>query len=103
MLHHNLARVWIVTKIPLPKPNDFDFPSFNFYPDCNFNTTFEGMPNELKTCKWVRPWLRSLCETSLPIISLLRKKEDFYKNKLQDLLTNELHGAMPALGSARQT
>ena len=100
MLHYNLARVWIVTKIPLPKPSEFNFPSFNFYPDCNFNTTFEGMPNELKTYKWVRPWLRSLCETSLPIISLLRKKEDFYKNKLQDLLTNELHRAMPALGSA---
>ena len=25
MLHHNLARVWIVTKIPLPKPNNFTF------------------------------------------------------------------------------
>ena len=100
ILHNNLACVWIVTKIPTPKPHEFNFPTFNFNPDCNFNTSFGNLPNDSKTYYWVRPWLHSLCESSLPVVSLLRKKENYYRSKLQNLVSNELHQGIPALSSA---
>ena len=36
LLHHNLERVWVVTKIAIPKLEDIHFPDINFDPDCKF-------------------------------------------------------------------
>ena len=36
LLYHNLERVWVVTKITIPKLEDIHFPDINFDPDCKF-------------------------------------------------------------------
>ena len=36
LLHHNIDRVWIITKIALPKMEDISFPDAAFDPDCPF-------------------------------------------------------------------
>ena len=36
LLHHNIERVWVITKIALPKLGDIHFPDINFDPDCKF-------------------------------------------------------------------
>ena len=94
ILHHNLARVWIVTKFPLPAMNKFYFPSFNLHPHCDFNSSSNGgltqpfngylsskggaygsvppnsPPNSQSSIdlNWARPWLRHVCKNSLPIL-----------------------------------
>ena len=126
LLHHNLARVWIVTKFPLPPLNKFYFPSFNFHPQCDFNKSsssssvpdsgpFNGhlstkghpsAPAERKIgvrteeLNWARPWLRQVCEHSLPILSLIQKKDDFYRSKLQQLVEHDLYGNLLSHRSA---
>ena len=35
-LHHSIDRVWIVTKVALPKLEDIHFPDIAFDPDCAF-------------------------------------------------------------------
>ena len=39
ILHHNMARVWIVTKFPLPRFEDLEITDRVFNPDCNFAVT----------------------------------------------------------------
>ena len=36
LLHHNIHRLWIITKVVVPKLNDVKFPDINFDPDCDF-------------------------------------------------------------------
>ena len=36
LLHHNIDRVWIITKVALPKLEDISFPDIAFDPDCAF-------------------------------------------------------------------
>ena len=36
LLHHSIDRVWIVTKVALPKLEDIHFPDIAFDPDCTF-------------------------------------------------------------------
>ena len=36
LLHHNIHRVWIITKMVVPKLNDVKFPDINFDPNCTF-------------------------------------------------------------------
>ena len=35
-LNHNIDRVWVVTKIVIPKYEGIRFPNISFNPDCNF-------------------------------------------------------------------
>ena len=122
LLHHNLARVWIVTKFPLPALNKFYFPEFNFHPQCDFNKSsdtssvfdkgpFNGHINSKKglfqnnqpsqnDLDWARPWLRQVCEHSLPILSLMKRKDDFYRSKLQHLVEHDLYGNLLTYRSA---
>ena len=34
--HNNIHRVWIITKVVLPKLKDITFPNITFDPDCQF-------------------------------------------------------------------
>ena len=36
LLHHNIHRVWIITKVALPKLQDIAFPDIAFDPECAF-------------------------------------------------------------------
>ena len=39
IINHNLARVWIVNKFPMPKWEEYNFPDIEFLPDSNFRYT----------------------------------------------------------------
>ena len=36
LLYHNIDRVWVVTKVILPKLEDISFPDVKFDADCSF-------------------------------------------------------------------
>ena len=42
-LHHNLARIWVVTKFNIPPINKFYFFHAPMTPDCDFNTSNEDL------------------------------------------------------------
>ena len=102
LLHHNLARVWVVTKFP---KNRFHFPPVNLVPDCNFTMTPDKAQNEtyrahlrtfgilapsLGTNRNRRIELRNSCEDSLPAFSLVKAREEYYRKKLIALVDEDL-------------
>ena len=100
ILNHNLGRVWVVTKIPLPKISDFEFPEINFEPDCDFDIGSET--DHAWTDKYypLKSWLTQACEDARPLIHLLKAKEKFYRNEVHRIMENELYSAIPDLESA---
>ena len=63
LLHHNLERVWVVTKIAISKPEDIHYPDINFYPDCKFT---RKLNNARQAAKYE---IQSICKSMKPLIS----------------------------------
>ena len=83
LLHHNLERVWVVTKIAIPKLEDIHFPDINFDPDCKFT---RKLNNARQAAKYE---IQSICKSMKPLISLLKQKERHYCNVNDYLLVME--------------
>ena len=67
LLHHNLERVWVVTKIALPKLQDIHFPDINFDTDCTFT---RKLNNARQAAKYE---IQSICKSMKPLIRLLKQ------------------------------
>ena len=104
ILHHNMARVWIVTKFPLPKFEDLELTDRVFDPDCNFAVTHHHVKGVWSsTNQYLTHWMYKICKSMRPHVKLIQEKEKFYKNELKQLLNEDISHAIPALGSAGRT
>ena len=99
--HHNLARMWVVTKFNIPPLNKFHFPSVKVAPDCDFNISkqaYERGGSHLRKVASqfgkVPVLLRSICKQSLPMFSLFEKREEFNRKKLLKLVEEDLYGTL---------
>ena len=103
MVHYNMGRVWVVTKIPLPSIGDLAFEEKSFLPDCDF--TMNANTQKVWTDKYyyLSNWLTVMCKAASPQIPLLQQKEEFYRHKLKSMLEKEIFTAIPALSSAGRT
>ena len=97
LLHHNLERVWVVTKIAIPKLEDVHFPDINFDPDCKFT---RKLNNATQAAKYE---IQSICKSMKPLISLLKQKERHYKNAIKALLKEELPRSLHESGHSQSS
>ena len=51
LLHHNIDRVWIITKVALPKLEDISFPDIAFDPDCPFVKKSQAFQDSCSTSR----------------------------------------------------
>ena len=93
LLHLSIYKVWIVTKVALPKLEDIYFPDISFDPDCAF---VKGLKHSRTAALQVEN-IRSICKSMNPIINLMKGKESYYKTAIRKLLQEEipwsLHGS----------
>ena len=71
-LNHNNDRVWMVTKIKIPKYEEIKFPNISFDPECKF---LESLNNG-NTYRHVQN-IKQLCRDSAPMINLFQYKENY--------------------------
>ena len=101
LLYHNIDRVWVVTKVILPKLEDITFPDVKFDADCSFvNKICDANPA-------VKTIIQSMCKSMKPLIILIKQKEEFYEMAIQSILKEEipwsLHGKVSSqLGCSNQ-
>ena len=101
LLYHNIDRVWVVTKVILPKLEDITFPDVKFDADCSFvNKICDANPS-------VKTIIQSMCKSMKPLITLIKQKERFNETAIQSILKEEilwsLHGKVSSqLGSSNQ-
>ena len=101
LLHHNLARVWVVTKFNIPPISRFHLPPAKLSPDCSFsyvpqypNETSQKVKDATSTDQWIKPYLRNMCQDSLPMFSLLEARETYLRNKMLNLVEKDLYGTL---------
>ena len=97
LLHHNLERVWVVTKIAIPKLEDVHFPDINFDPDCKFT---RKLNNARQAAKYE---IQSICKSMKPLISLLKQKERHYENAIKALLKEEIPRSLHQSGHSQSS
>ena len=97
LLHHNLERVWVVTKIAIPKLEDIHFPDINFDPDCKFT---RKLNNARQAAKYE---IQSICKSMKPLISLLKWKERHYENAIKALLKEEIPRSLHKSGHSQSS
>ena len=64
-LNHNIDRVWVVTKIKIPKYEEIKFPNISFDPEYKF---LESLNNG-NTYRYIQS-IKQLCRDSAPLINL---------------------------------
>ena len=71
-LNHNIDRVWVVTKIKIPKYEEKRFPNISFDPKCKFLDPLKNgnTYTHIKSKK-------QLCRDSAPLINLFQYKENY--------------------------
>lgn len=104
MLHHNLDRVWVVTKIPIPKWEDLREPFRGRQPiwlSCDFpHKDIESAKSRNPRMRFDRistDTLRTVCKAALPTVKMLQQKEERLKSTLNRLMQEELYGILPDL------
>ena len=101
MLYHKIDRVWVITKVILPKLEDITFPDVKFDVDCSFVNKIHDVDPAVKTV------IQSMCKSMKPLITLIKQKEEFYEMAIQSILKEEipwpLHGKVNSqLGRSNQ-
>ena len=60
ILHHNMARVWIVTKFQIPKFEDLLFKEHDFMPECDFSITSDHDQAWTDKFLYIRNWMHAV-------------------------------------------
>ena len=84
-LNHNIDRVWVVTKIEMPKYEEIKFPNISFDPECKFLDSL----NNGNTYRNVES-IKQLCRDSAPLINLFRYKDNYKQRLIQRSLNEDL-------------
>ena len=79
LLHHNIDRVWIITKVALPKLEDISFPDIAFDPDCPFVRNLKHSRTAAQQVESIRSIWRSM----KLLINLIKGKELHYENAIK--------------------
>ena len=91
-LNHNIDRIWVVTKIKIPKYEEIKFPNISFDPECKFLDSL----NNGNTYRHVES-IKQLCRDSVPLINLFRYKENYKQRPIQQLLNEDLTLALKGI------
>jgi hypothetical protein len=92
MVHHSLDRVWIVTKIPLPKFSDVKFESLQWDPSCSWlynSPTYQTPRTHLG--------FQVLCNSTKLRTDMINARQEQYKKIIREMLVNDLYSALPDL------
>ena len=84
-LNHNIDRVWVVTKIKIPKYEEIRFPNISFDLDCKF---LDSLKNG-NTYTHIES-IKQLCRDSAPLVNLFQYKENYKQRLIQQLLDEDL-------------
>ena len=86
LLHHNIDRVWIVTKVAFPMLKEISFPDIAFDLDCPF---VKSLKHSKAAAQYVES-IRSICRSMKPLIGLMKGKELYYENAISKILKEEI-------------
>ena len=94
-LLYNIDRVWVVTKVILPKLEDISFPDVKFDADCSFVNKICNTHPPVKTI------IQSMCKSMKPLIKLIKQKEKFYEMAIQSILKEEIPRSLHGKGNSQ--
>ena len=86
LLHHNIDRLWVVTKVALPKLNNISFPDTAFDPDSPFISNLKHS----RTAAQQEEKIKTICRLPKPLITLMKQKKLYYENAITKILKEDI-------------
>ncbi len=99
MVTHNIDRVWVVTKVPIPRQDDLNLKNFEMDSECNF---IKPEKYTVNTREW-KQTMRNICTSMKPMFELLIRKEKHHQERIDFFFDKELYGILPELKPPAQT
>jgi hypothetical protein len=90
MVHHSLDRVWIVTKIPIPKFSDVKFETLQWDPTCSWLYN-----NKKNVAPRSHLGFQVLCNSTKLRTDMINARQEQYKKIIKEMLINDLYSALP--------
>ena len=88
-LNHNIDRVWVFTKIKIPKYEEIRFPNISFDQECKI---LDPLKNG-NTYTHIES-MKQLCRESAPLINLFQYKDNYKQWLIKQLLDEDLKLAL---------
>ena len=101
-IHHNLDRVWVVTKLPLPLLKDIHDHPLSIDTNCTFLWNQEFKTEEDKGKLRKKLAMVSICRAMGPTIRFIQTKERYLKSEIERFYEAELYTVLPELQSTGQ-
>ena len=98
-VHHNLDRVWIVTKLQVPTFDVDEFGQVDFDTNCTFLEEVRYNPSKPNMEQRL---VRRYCLAFSPEIMMIKAKEENLRNQLKNLVEIDLPHALPVTTNQRQ-
>ena len=96
-VNHNLDRVWVVTKIPIPRQKELNIKKLIF--DSNCKKLADHNHAQSQSYSSARTTITAMCTALSPLVGYIQDKEWYAVKKINDWYTDELYRALPALES----
>ena len=96
-LLHNLDRVWVVTKVPLPRISEIQFKEIAFVEKCSW---LNGMPTNKRSEIAQKEQIEKLCAIVDPVIEWYKSREDYFKKQIHHKIAVDVRAALDDLISA---
>ena len=97
LVHHNLDRVWVVTKFPIPREQDIYTHGLKVDTSCSFLWNTENNSHLATQRQTYKEAMASMCKSMEPYIKFLQKKEKYLRNQVSEFYVSELYRALPDL------
>lgn len=88
-LHHNIDRIWVVTKFQMIKPSLLKFPQISLSDNCErfVETLSTATQPEVEELKF-------LCESVAPLLKTFKAKERYYQQRAMEILSGDIYQAL---------
>ena len=109
LVHHQVDRLWVVAKLPIPNINQIKFPVAELNLNCEHIIAEESKILKIRYRDSDKPMhlanikhMKEVCMTSQPLYKWLQKKEQQYQSIIENLIEKELLQLTPQVKMVSQ-
>ena len=98
MLVHSFDRLYVVTRIEIPKVSDLNLTVFQFDYNCSHVTHIEK-DTKLKVPDMIKDMFKVYCRNIIPYMYLYKHQVEYYKKTVYNILEKDIGMVLPKFGN----
>lgn len=96
-VHHNIDRVWVVTRVPIPELGKLKIHPLEIDTECSFLFKVQNNVQQSVQRQQIQDAMSDMCSIIRPYVRHIQAKEQYLMTKISNFYDSELYTALPAL------